>query len=120
MSIEYCWTSHMVTISNVFLQNQVSATVFTIDKEKFINNEYLNDISWIWTKTKQNKKKQSRTKDEFKCFEEFKGVKHLLFKWNRFLSLLSLYGFRDIGCILFDKNIRFTNDKILAMCGTGK
>lgn len=59
MSIEYCWTSHMVTISNVFLQNQVSATVFTIDKEKFINNEYLNDISWIWTKKKQQNKKNS-------------------------------------------------------------
>lgn len=49
----------MVTISNVFLQNQVSATVFTIDKEKFINNEYLNDISWIWTKKKQQNKKNS-------------------------------------------------------------
>lgn len=59
MSIEYCWTSHMVTISNVFLQNQVSATVFTIDKEKFINNEYLNDISWIWTKKTAKQKKNS-------------------------------------------------------------
>lgn len=74
MSIEYCWTSHMVTISNVFLQNQVSATVFTIDKEKFINNEYLNDISWIWTKktnkTKKNSLEQKMNLNAFKNSKE--------------------------------------------------
>lgn len=70
MSIEYCWTSHMVTISNVFLQNQVSATVFTIDKEKFINNEYLNDISWIWTKKK--KKKSLEQKMNLNAFKNSK------------------------------------------------
>lgn len=69
MSIEYCWTSHMVTISNVFLQNQVSATVFTIDKEKFINNEYLNDISWIWTK-KKNSLEQKMNLNAFKNSKE--------------------------------------------------
>lgn len=72
MSIEYCWTSHMVTISNVFLQNQVSATVFTIDKEKFINNEYLNDISWIWTQKKQNKKNSLEQKMNLNAFKNSK------------------------------------------------